>query len=404
VLEGKRVAVVVPAHNEEKLIAETIRGIPQFVDRIYVVDDRSTDGTADAVRALADPRVELLEHERNLGVGGAILTGYFKARDDRIDVTAVMAADAQMDPDDLETLAGAVARGEVDYAKANRLFTGQAWEVIPRYRYLGNAVLSLLTKIASGYWHIADSQSGYTAISLQYLDLLDLERIYKRYGFPNDLLVHLNVWNARVRDYPSRPIYGVGERSGIRLRKVVPTISWLLFKGFFWRMRVKYVIRDFHPLVFFYALGIVATLLGLGLGIAELVLRILGNNITPATIVLVALLLISGSQFTLFAMWFDMESNRDLGGRGRRRTDREPELQARPSAAKTGRSSGHRRQRPGDRWNVPDGGSALTQRSWVSGIASSDTRPIGNRANCGHDAPASALRRAIRGKQGDWRE
>jgi glycosyltransferase involved in cell wall biosynthesis len=145
-LEGKRVAIVVPAHDEEKLIGETVRGIPEFVDRIYVVDDRSTDGTVAAVRALADPRVELIEHERNLGVGGAILTGYKRARDDRMDVTAAMAADAQMDPDDLETLAGAVARGEVDYAKANRLFTGPAWEVIPRYRYLGNAVLSLLTR------------------------------------------------------------------------------------------------------------------------------------------------------------------------------------------------------------------------------------------------------------------
>jgi len=315
VLDGKRVSVVVPAHDEEKLIAETIRGIPQFVDRIYVVDDRSSDDTVGAVRALADPRVELIEHERNLGVGGAIVTGYKQAR-------AVMAADAQMDPDDLEMLAGAVARSEVDYAKANRLFTGQAWEVIPRYRYLGNAVLSLFTKIASGYWHVADSQSGYTAISLQYLQLLDLDRIYQRYGFPNDLLVHLNVWNARVRDYPSRPIYGVGERSGIRLRKVVPTISWLLVKGFFWRMREKYVIRDFHPLVFFYVLGMVMTLIGLGLGIAIAVLRALGNGITPATVVLIALLLISGSQFMLFAMWFDMESNKDLGGRGRRRTDR----------------------------------------------------------------------------------
>jgi glycosyltransferase involved in cell wall biosynthesis len=322
VLEGKRVAVVVPAHNEETLIAETIRTIPDFVDHVFVVDDHSSDGTVVAVRALANPRVEVLEHDRNMGVGAAILTGYRRALAERIDVTAVMAADAQMDPGDLEKLAAPVARGEVDYAKANRLFTGQAWEVIPRYRYLGNAVLSLLTKVASGYWHVADSQSGYTAISLEYLELLDLDRIYPRYGFPNDMLVHLNVWNARVRDYPSRPIYGVGERSGIRLRKVVPSISWLLFKGFFWRMREKYIIRDFHPLVFFYFLGFVATVLGLGLGIAEVVLRVLGNHITPATIVLVALLLIAGSQFTLFAMWFDMESNKDLGGRGRRRTDR----------------------------------------------------------------------------------
>jgi len=312
VLEGQRVAVVVPAHDEEKLIAETIRSIPDFVDRVIVVDDKSGDDTVGAVRGMGDPRVMLIEHERNLGVGAAIITGYKRAMEERIDVTAVMAADAQMDPADLETLVAPVARREVDYAKANRLFTGQAWEVIPRYRYLGNAFLSLMTKIASGYWHVADSQSGYTAISLEMLELLDLDRIYQRYGFPNDMLVHLNVWNARVRDFPSRPIYGVGERSGIKIRRVVPRISWLLWKGFFWRMREKYVIRDFHPLVFFYFLGFLMVTVGLALGIFETVLRFQGNNITPATVVLIALLLISGSQFTLFAMWFDMESNKDL--------------------------------------------------------------------------------------------
>jgi glycosyltransferase involved in cell wall biosynthesis len=322
VLEGKRVGVVIPAYNEEKLIAATIAGVPEFVDRIYVVDDRSNDATADRARETADPRLEVIGHDRNQGVGAAIVTGYKRARDDGVDVTAVMAADNQMDPDDLETLVLPVARGEVDYAKANRLFTGQAWQLIPRYRYLGNAVLSLLTKIASGYWHVADSQSGYTAISLRYLELLDLDRIYKRYGFPNDMLVHLNVWNARVRDFPSRPIYGVGERSGIRLRKVVPAISWLLTKGFFWRMREKYVIRDFHPLVFFYIFGFLMTGVGVALGAVVSALRIFGDReITTPTIVLVALLLISGSQFTLFAMWFDMDANKDLGGRGRRRTD-----------------------------------------------------------------------------------
>ena len=320
-LENKTVAVVIPAHDEEKLIGATISGVPGFVDRIVVVDDRSKDGTAAAVEALNDPRVELIRHERNQGVGAAIVTGYKRARDEGIDVTAVMAGDNQMDPADLERLVVPVARGEVDYAKANRLFTGQAWDLIPRTRYLGNAVLSLLTKVASGYWHVADSQTGYTAISLEYLRLLDLDRIYKGYGMPNDMLVHLNIWNARVRDFPSRPIYNVGERSGIRLRKVVPRISWLLLKGFFFRMREKYVIRDFHPLVFFYFLGFLMTTLGLALGIVEVVLRLMGNAITTPTIVLVALLLISGSQFMLFAMWFDMESNKDLGGRGRRRTD-----------------------------------------------------------------------------------
>ena len=311
-LDGKRVAVVIPAYNEERLVGPTIEGIPNFVDRIYVVDDASSDRTGDAARAVHDRRVELIRHEQNQGVGAAIVSGYRRAYEEGMDITAVMAADNQMPPGDLEHICAPVAGGEVDYAKANRLFTGQAWELIPRSRYLGNAILSLLTKIASGYWHVADSQSGYTAVSREYIGLLDLDRIYKRYGFPNDMLVHLNVWNARVRDIPSRPIYGVGERSGIRLRRVVPTISWLLIKGFFWRMREKYVIRDFHPLVFFYVFGFLMTVLGLALGIAEVVLRLLGNEITAATVVLVALLLIFGSQFTLFAMWFDMESNKDL--------------------------------------------------------------------------------------------
>ena len=312
VVEGKRVAVVVPAHDEEQLVGVTVAGIPAFVDRIYVVDDGSTDGTGDVVRRIADPRVEVTVHERNRGVGAAIVTGYERALADGIDVTSVMAADNQMDPGDLERLVLPVARGDVDYAKANRLFTGEAWRVIPRTRYIGNAILSLLTKIASGYWHVADSQSGYTAISRPMLAQLDIDRLYRGYGFPNDMLVHLNVWNARVRDFPSRPIYGVGERSGIKIRRVVPRISWLLLKGFLWRLREKYVIRDFHPLVFFYVLGFAMTLAGLVLGIVETALRIAGNAVSVGTVVLVALLLIAGSQFTLFAMWFDMESNKDL--------------------------------------------------------------------------------------------
>ena len=271
-VEGKRVAVVVPAFEEEHLVAETLRGIPDFVDRIYVVDDASPDETAARARAVADPRVEVIVHEQNGGVGAAIVTGYLRAREERIDVTCVMAADNQMDPDELASLVGPVARGEVDYTKANRLITGEAWTLIPHSRYLGNAVLSLLTKIASGYWHVADSQAGYTALSLAALDRLDLERIYRRYGFPNDMLVHLNVVSASVRDVPSRPIYGVGERSGIKIRRVAPRIAWLLFKGFWWRMKEKYVIRDFHPLVFFYVLGTLMTVLGLLLGLVVAVL------------------------------------------------------------------------------------------------------------------------------------
>jgi glycosyltransferase involved in cell wall biosynthesis len=309
--EGRSVAVVVPAYNEERLIGITLRMIPDFVDRIFVVDDASEDATADVART-ADARVELVAHDVNRGVGAAIVSGYRSAINDGMDVVSVMAADGQMDPADLETLVRAVVLGECDYAKANRLFTGDAWRVIPRTRYIGNAILSFLTKIASGYWHVADSQSGYTAVNRETLMLLDLHRLYPRYGFPNDMLVHLNVWNRRVRDYTSRPIYGRGELSGIRLWKVVPAISWLLVRGFFWRLKEKYVIRDFHPLVLFYFLGFLFTGSGVVLGVVETALRIAGNSVTAASIVLVALLVISGSQFLLFAMWFDMETNKEL--------------------------------------------------------------------------------------------
>jgi len=312
VLEGKRVAVVVPAHDEEPLIATTIGGIPSLVDGIVVVDDGSSDGTAAAAAGAGDDRVEVIRHDRNAGVGAATVTGYRRALEQGYDAIVVMNGDNQMDPADLPALVRPVARGEVDYAKANRLFTGQAWKLIPRTRYLGNAVLSMLTKIASGYWHVADSQSGYTVIAREMLAQLDLDRVYTNYGFPNDMLVHLNVWNARVRDVPSRPVYGVGERSGMRYRHVVPRISWLLLKGFFWRLWEKYVKRDFHPLVFFYLFGFVSTAAGVILGLVVVGYRLAGYPFTVGTVVLIALLVISGSQFTLFAMWFDMETNKDL--------------------------------------------------------------------------------------------
>jgi glycosyltransferase involved in cell wall biosynthesis len=313
-IEGKSVGVVIPAYDEELLLPATLGGIPEFVDRIYVVDDASKDETLARAHAAAsaDPRIAVIVHEHNGGVGAAVVTGYRQALEDRVDVTVVMNADNQMDPEELADLATPVAQGEVDYAKANRLFSGQAWQLIPHSRYLGNAVLSLLTKIASGYWHVADAQSGYTALALPMLERLELDDLYTRYGFPNDMLLHLNIWNARVRDIPSRPIYGIGERSGIKLRRVIPSISWLLFKGFWWRLWQKYVIRDFHPLVFFYVFGVLSLLFGFGLGVYQVVIKILGYSATAGVVVLVALLMLFGLLFTLFAMWFDMESNKDL--------------------------------------------------------------------------------------------
>jgi glycosyltransferase involved in cell wall biosynthesis len=317
VFKGCRVGVVVPAYNEERQIESVLATMPDFVDRIFVVDDCSADKTSQVTKHWArarrlGQRVEVIRHQSRSGVGKAITTGYKAALENGMEVIAVMAGDGQMDPDELPLILEPVADGKADYSKGNRLTSGVAWQKTPRVRYLGNAFLSLLTKIASGYWHVDDTQSGYTAISADALRAIDLDHIYPSYGYPNDMLVRLNIRNFRVADVHITPRYGIGERSSMKVWKVVPTISWLLFRGFFYRMFEKYVIRDFHPLVFFYALGFLLTLIGFILGLVETIAKITHGDIAIATVVLVALLSISGLQLLLFAMWFDMEYNKDL--------------------------------------------------------------------------------------------
>lgn len=310
----KTIGVVVPAYNEEKLIAKTLMSMPSLVDKIIVVDDSSDDHTAEIVRERAeeDRRIILIEHKENQGVGGAIITGYKKAVELGIGVTAVMAGDGQMDPKDLKNIVGPVARGVVDYTKGNRLFQGDAWSMIPHYRYFGNSFLSLLTKIASGYWHIADSQTGYTAVSLSVLKKLNLDTIYKRYGMPNDMLIKLNQYDFRVRDIHVRPVYNVGEKSGIRLIKVIPKISWLLFKGFWKRLFFKYIIKDFHPLVFFYILSFFLLVSSFPLAIRLFYIWAVKGDIPDINAMALVFTVISGLQTLFFGMWFDMEYNKDL--------------------------------------------------------------------------------------------
>lgn len=322
--KGKRVGVVVPAYNEEKLIGRVIETMPDFVDRVYVVDDCSTDGTCEEVtrrqrEGARGGNLELIRHEVNQGVGGAIVTGYEKALDDGMDVMAVMAGDAQMDPADLPNVIEAVVTDAADYVKGNRFFSGKAWETIPRHRYLGNALLSLLTKIASGYWHIADSQTGYTAISRRALQTLPLGKLYRRYGYPNHLLVMLNVYGCRTMDVPIEPVYPAEQVSGIKLHRVIPRMALLILTQFLWRLKEKYVIRDFHPLLFFYALG--AGLLFACLPLMVRLCWVLYATGSVPVINSLALMFagIVGLQSVFFAMLFDMQYNGDLCSKPPRR-------------------------------------------------------------------------------------
>ena len=315
VYEGKTVAVVIPAYNEEKLIGQVITTMPEFVDLIIVVNDASTDETKERVEWYANSlgeRLHLISHAHNQGVGAAVASGYKEALSRQCDVVAVVDGDAQMDPDDLQRVLAPIAHNQVDYVKGNRLFRGESWDMIPHYRYLGNAILSLLTKIASGYWHIADSQCGYTAISHAALKAIDLDNLYPRYGVYNDILVKLNARNFRVCNVSVRPIYNIGEASGIRLKKVIPTISKLLIRGFCWRLLVKYILLDFHPLVFFYFMGLVLLPSGMLFGSYLLWYRIFIGPMAATSALFASLLIISGLQSLFFAMWFDMDYNKHL--------------------------------------------------------------------------------------------
>lgn len=312
--KGAKIAVVVPAYNEEEQILKVIDHMHECVDKIIIIDDASTDGTKNVVesRGKKDTRIKLISHEVNQGVGGAIATGYKYARDNEYDAVAVMAGDHQMDSNDLPTLLDPIVSGEVDYTKANRLIYENSYNMIPKKRFWGNAILSLMTKIASGYWHISDSQTGYTVINLNALKTINWDEMYKRYGQPNDLLVKLNVWNFRVRDIPLKPVYNVGEKSKLKISKVILPIQLLMFKLFFWRLFNKYVVKDFHPLILFYFYGFVSLFISF-LFFIRVLYRYMLIDAFPETSLLILLFCFGGGiQAIFFAMWLDQNNNREL--------------------------------------------------------------------------------------------
>lgn len=238
--QGKRLAVVVPAYNEENLVADTLKNMPAEADRIYVVDDASTDTTREIVRTIEDQRIKLLCNNRNLGVGGAIVAGYRKALGEDMEIIVVMAGDNQMDRQYLPMLLTPVLSGEADYAKGNRLSRPAYRKGMSAWRQSGNWMLTVLTKIASGYWRIGDPQNGYTAVTGDALKKIGLESVYPRYGYCNDLLVKLNVAGCRVVDVPIPARYG-REKSKINYVGYICRVSFLLLRCFLHRIRLKYL-------------------------------------------------------------------------------------------------------------------------------------------------------------------
>jgi glycosyltransferase involved in cell wall biosynthesis len=363
-LADKTIAVVIPAYNEESQLGDVIETMPSFVDRIIVVNDLSRDKTGEVAESYlgrsedkseieihpfhpgeekrkysrarlmlhqrdeeekkfftpsrivcsvpGKSRIIVIHHLENGGVGAAIASGYKWCKDHHIDCTAVMAGDGQMDPDELISICEPVVKENIDYVKGNRLIHRSASMAIPKTRFIGNSILSILTKIASGYWHVSDTQTGYTAISLKALQSFSLYKIYKRYGMPNDMLVKLNIAFCTIREVEIQPIYFVGENSKMKIHKVIPKISWLLFKSFFKRLWHKYLFKDFHPLFILYHVAFLLFAASIPYAVKILKIVLEGENANPITLLVFIFLLISSLQSLLFAMWMDIQDNERL--------------------------------------------------------------------------------------------
>jgi GT2 family glycosyltransferase len=314
------VCVVVPAYNEAQRVGSVLESMPSFVDRVYAVDDCSTDGTWDVIQrhatadahdpgmdgdgqgteqgvaaasddrgdavpasvpdggTIAGPKIVPIRHEENQGAGGALRTGYRRAHADGVDLTVTIDADGQMDPDDMPALLDPLVEGEADYAKGNRLANREDWVEMPPFRLLGNWLLSALTKVASGYWRTTDPQNGYTAITHEALSAIDIDRMRDDHDYCNDLLVRLNVADMRVADVTMPAVYR-DEESTIEFGSFVPTTSITLARGFGWRLTESYLDEGVHPVAVCYGLGALTAVVGAATGLAAVAESLVGDSV-----------------------------------------------------------------------------------------------------------------------------
>lgn len=305
-----RIAVVIPSFQAAQSILRVISGLPRFVSRIVVVDDCSTDETAALVSQYAadDPRLVLVRHTVNLGVGGAVLTGYRRATELGADILVKMDADDQMDPAYLLPLVAPILTGEADYTKGNRFLHTRELRAMPVARRIGNLGLSFMTKVASGHWPIFDPTNGYTAIHAAIVPLVNRSAIDQRYFFESSMLLELGLLRAVVRDV-SIPARYQGETSHLSKRRAFLEFPRRLFRGFCHRLWLQYFVRDFTMVSIFIVVGLALFLFGAAFGAYHWYLSInTGIAATTGTVMLAVLPIILGIQLLLQAMIADIQS------------------------------------------------------------------------------------------------
>ena len=307
--KGRRVTVVIPAFNVARHIQGVIQGMPDFIDEIIVVEDAGKDETARIVEELRDPRLTLVRHAVNQGVGGAMVTGFRLALERGAEVVVKMDGDGQMDPALLPTLLDPIVQNGYSYAKGNRFLREDSLVKMPTIRLIGSFFLTFLAKLASGYWHVFDPVNGYIAIDAAMLRKLPLDRIARRYFFESDMLIHLNVCKARVKDVPMPASYG-DERSHLRLNQVALTFPLYLVKGFWYRIYERHVLREFSAVAMFWILGVLMLTWGTGFGAYTWIKSIWSGHVaTTGTVMLSVLPFILGFQLVLQAILIEIQDS-----------------------------------------------------------------------------------------------
>lgn len=306
-------ALVLPAHDEAAHIGGVLASLPAWVDRIIVVDDASADDTVGAVEAVGDSRVRVIRHEANLGVGAAMRTGYRAALREGYDLIGKMDADGQMRASELERLVEPFAVGIAEYTKGNRFYLSGATTGMPTHRGLGNTALTFMSKLASGYWHVYDSQCGFTVVRASFLRLMDLDRLPDGYFFENAMLIGLNALGARVVDVPTSTVYG-SERSDVRVGRVMLGFPPQLLAGGVRRFWRKHLVTDFGPVGALTILGVILSLFGGVFGGYHWWMSIdTGVAATTGTVMIAVLPLMLGVQLLIQAFALSVASSPGAG-------------------------------------------------------------------------------------------
>jgi dolichol-phosphate mannosyltransferase len=304
---GVRIGVVIPAFRVAEHIERVLRGIPRFVESIIVVEDGSPDDTAARVERCGDPRVKLLRHAHNQGVGAAVSTGFAEALRQKLDIVVKMDGDDQMDPSRLPDLLEPLVAGHADMTKGNRYASLRSLREMPVIRVLGNAGLTFLVKLSSGYWNLFDPANGYLALRTEVLERIDVAKLHKRYFFESGLLIKLGILGAVVRDVPIPARYGP-ERSSLSITRTLigfpPRLMWGLVRRLFWR----YFVYDFTALSVFLLIGVPSLIGGIVYGIR------VWHELPPdayassGQVMLAAMPIILGAQLCLQALVLDIAS------------------------------------------------------------------------------------------------